>query len=68
MNDTVNIEESFCSSSSYLIMFAVQVNVTTLGNWKKDKTSFTVFKLEVISNDIASIRVLFILEEEDIYG
>ncbi|PNU07782.1 hypothetical protein C2L96_28935 [Bacillus cereus] len=36
----IQAKEGFCSSSSYLIMLT-QMNVTTLGNWKKNKTSRT---------------------------
>ncbi|MFJ8453310.1 hypothetical protein [Bacillus paramycoides] len=42
----VYTRESFCSSSSYLIML-VQIDVTILGGWKKNKTSFTVIKVQI---------------------
>ncbi|AYF06165.1 hypothetical protein CN386_15600 [Bacillus cereus] len=45
MNDTV-IKESFCSSSSYLIK-CKQIDAAILGDWKKDKTSFTVIEVQI---------------------
>ncbi|MCU4984477.1 hypothetical protein P4310_30865 [Bacillus thuringiensis] len=47
MNDTV-IKESFCSSSSYLILLK-RINAITLGGWKKKKTSFTVIEVQINS-------------------
>ncbi|KZD33125.1 hypothetical protein B4082_3193 [Bacillus cereus] len=45
MNDTV-IKESFCSSSSYLIK-CKQIDAAILGDWKKEKTSFTVIEIQI---------------------
>ncbi|PFF18693.1 hypothetical protein COK34_25525 [Bacillus thuringiensis] len=68
MNDTV-IKESFCSSSSYLILLE-QMNVAILSDWKKNKTSFTV--IESLNNILekrtfTNVVVLFLLESLYIY-
>ncbi|WJE66504.1 hypothetical protein [Bacillus mycoides] len=39
----VYTEKGFCSSSSYLIILT-QMNVTTLGDWEKNKTSRTTIE------------------------
>ncbi|MGH0973302.1 hypothetical protein ACQVT2_26870 [Bacillus paranthracis] len=42
----IQAKKGFCSSSSYLIMLA-QMNVTTLGDWKKNKTSRTTIETKI---------------------
>ncbi|WP_176543939.1 hypothetical protein [Bacillus thuringiensis] len=39
-------ERGFCSSSSFLIM-SKQISAATLGDWKKNKTSFTVIEVQI---------------------
>ncbi|WP_179874618.1 hypothetical protein [Bacillus toyonensis] len=52
---------AFCSSSSYLIMLG-QKSVATLGDWKKNKTSFTVFLVITYDFDerTTGIRLFFL--------
>ncbi|MDG1605290.1 hypothetical protein P7D05_21115 [Bacillus paranthracis] len=40
----IQAKKGFCSSSNYLILLQ-QMNITTLGNWEKNKTSFTVIEV-----------------------
>ncbi|MGM2836305.1 hypothetical protein ACS2TZ_47400, partial [Bacillus cereus group sp. Bce025] len=42
----IQAKRGFCSSSSYLIMLA-RIYVTTLGDWKKNKTSRTTIKIQM---------------------
>ncbi|MGR5868123.1 hypothetical protein ACT7C2_00445 [Bacillus pacificus] len=44
VNYVMQAEKGFCSSSSYLILLQ-QMNITPLGNWEKNKTSFTVIEV-----------------------
>ncbi|MCP9282266.1 MULTISPECIES: hypothetical protein [Bacillus cereus group] len=39
-------KKGFCSSSSYLIM-SKKINAVTLGDWKNNKTSFTVIEVQI---------------------
>ncbi|KMP64404.1 hypothetical protein P7D05_21685 [Bacillus paranthracis] len=42
----IQAKKGFCSSSSYLIRLA-QMKATTLGDWKKNKTSRTTIKIQM---------------------